>query len=79
MVCKEIEMGKLKCKRYWPESKDEKLNFAGVDVSLVCLIRTVHCVIHPSPSKDGISFLTPCMTVNLPVHPAHRKTIKFCF
>ena len=37
MVCKEVEMGKLKCKRYWPESKDEKLNFAGLDISLVSL------------------------------------------
>lgn len=35
MVCKEIEMGKLKCKRYWPESMDEKLNFGGLHISLV--------------------------------------------
>lgn len=37
MVCKEVEMGKLKCKRYWPESKDEKLKFGGLDISLVSL------------------------------------------
>ena len=37
MVCKEIEMGKLKCKRYWPESKDEIMNFAGLRISLVSL------------------------------------------
>lgn len=35
MVCREVEMGKLKCKRYWPENKDEKLNFAGLEVSLI--------------------------------------------
>lgn len=35
MVCKEVEMGKLKCKRYWPESKDEKLKFGGLDISLI--------------------------------------------
>lgn len=35
MVCKEVEMGKLKCKRYWPESQDEKLKFAGMDISLL--------------------------------------------
>ena len=27
-------MGKLKCKRYWPMSKDEKMSFAGMQVSL---------------------------------------------
>ena len=37
MVCKEVEMGKLKCKRYWPESQDEKLKFAGMDISLVMI------------------------------------------
>lgn len=37
MVCKEVEMGKLKCKRYWPETKDEKLKFGGLDISLVSL------------------------------------------
>ncbi|KAL9960413.1 hypothetical protein ACROYT_G033865 [Oculina patagonica] len=35
MVCREIEMGKLKCKRYWPESKDEILTFAGLEISLI--------------------------------------------
>ena len=25
----------LKCKRYWPESKDEILTFAGLEISLV--------------------------------------------
>ena len=28
-------MGKLKCKRYWPVSKDEKMSFAGMQISLV--------------------------------------------
>ena len=42
MVCREVEMGKLKCKRYWPESKDEKLNFAGLDISLVSIFCTRH-------------------------------------
>ncbi|KAM7437282.1 protein tyrosine phosphatase [Porites harrisoni] len=35
MVCREIEMGKLKCKRYWPMSKDEKMNFGGMQISLI--------------------------------------------
>lgn len=35
MVCREIEMGKLKCKRYWPMSKDEKMSFAGMQISLI--------------------------------------------
>ena len=27
-------MGKLKCKRYWPVSKDEKMSFAGIYANL---------------------------------------------
>ena len=51
-------MGKLKCKRYWPMSKDEKMNFGGMQISLVsnrshyyfnsfpvapCSINKIHC------------------------------------
>ena len=43
-------MGKLKCKRYWPMSKDEKMSFAGMQISLVSniyhiIILTV-CLLH---------------------------------
>ncbi|EDO48358.1 predicted protein [Nematostella vectensis] len=34
MACREYELGKLKCKRYWPESMEETLTFAGMKISL---------------------------------------------
>ena len=53
----------LKCKRYWPESKDEILTFAGLEISLVSSEVTCksfrllpRCLFHKSVHQIHVSF-----------------------
>lgn len=35
MACREVEMGKTKCERYWPELKDVTKDYGVMKVTMV--------------------------------------------
>ena len=76
MVCREIEMGKLKCKRYWPMSKDEKMSFAGMQISLVSNIS--HYYFNSLPVAPCSNNKIHCSNICLLVHPFTRPLIPSC-
>ena len=63
-------MGKLKCKRYWPVSKDEKMSFAGMQISLVSNIS--HYYFNSLPVAPCSNNKIHCSNICLLVHPFTR-------
>ena len=77
MVCREIEMGKLKCKRYWPMSKEEKVSFAGMQISLVSNIS--HYYFNSLPvAPCSNNKIVHCGNICFMVHPFIQDPIPSC-